>query len=222
MAQKSREAPLYLLWSLPRAVPAVPDCLNMPCGFVLQESSTSRVCACSQEKECPVEKSLSNSPVKSEREVLLVGEFWLGGDARDLSWGDLALLPPTSGSFGYPRLSWHCSCPPLARLAVPGSPGALLGSGCGLVTPWLPAGVQGCCSSWLLSCANDLCAVLSSGIISTFLHVHPFGASIEYICSYLQRLDSKVGVGQGVGQVGLDSEAWAPPPAEIWWRMRYE
>lgn len=35
---------------------------------------------------------------------------------------------------------------------------------------------------------------LSPGIISTFLHVHPFGASIEYICSYLQRLDSKVGV----------------------------
>uniref|UniRef100_A0A4W5MDR6 Ecto-NOX disulfide-thiol exchanger 2 n=1 Tax=Hucho hucho TaxID=62062 RepID=A0A4W5MDR6_9TELE len=32
----------------------------------------------------------------------------------------------------------------------------------------------------------------SSGIISTFLHVHPFGASIEYICSYLQRLNTKV------------------------------
>ncbi|XP_029113248.1 ecto-NOX disulfide-thiol exchanger 2 isoform X2 [Scleropages formosus] len=31
------------------------------------------------------------------------------------------------------------------------------------------------------------------GIISTFLHVHPFGASIEYICSYLQRLDTKIG-----------------------------
>uniref|UniRef100_A0A8C6K7Z3 Ecto-NOX disulfide-thiol exchanger 2 n=1 Tax=Nothobranchius furzeri TaxID=105023 RepID=A0A8C6K7Z3_NOTFU len=30
------------------------------------------------------------------------------------------------------------------------------------------------------------------GIISTFLHVHPFGASIEYICSYLQRLDTKL------------------------------
>ncbi|CAB1337460.1 unnamed protein product [Coregonus sp. 'balchen'] len=30
------------------------------------------------------------------------------------------------------------------------------------------------------------------GIISTFLHVHPFGASIEYICSYLQQLDSKI------------------------------
>ncbi|XP_069749387.1 ecto-NOX disulfide-thiol exchanger 2-like isoform X4 [Narcine bancroftii] len=29
------------------------------------------------------------------------------------------------------------------------------------------------------------------GIISTFLHVHPFGASIDYICSYLQRLDAK-------------------------------
>uniref|UniRef100_A0A670JZW1 RRM domain-containing protein n=1 Tax=Podarcis muralis TaxID=64176 RepID=A0A670JZW1_PODMU len=33
---------------------------------------------------------------------------------------------------------------------------------------------------------------VSLGIISTFLHVHPFGASIEYICSYLQRLDSKI------------------------------
>lgn len=32
----------------------------------------------------------------------------------------------------------------------------------------------------------------TSGIISTFLHVHPFGASIEYICSYLQRLDTKI------------------------------
>ncbi|GAA6084992.1 ecto-NOX disulfide-thiol exchanger 2 isoform X2 [Tachysurus ichikawai] len=32
------------------------------------------------------------------------------------------------------------------------------------------------------------------GIISTFLHVHPFGASIEYICSYLQRLDTKLNV----------------------------
>uniref|UniRef100_A0AAY4DJP6 RRM domain-containing protein n=1 Tax=Denticeps clupeoides TaxID=299321 RepID=A0AAY4DJP6_9TELE len=31
-----------------------------------------------------------------------------------------------------------------------------------------------------------------TGIISTFLHVHPFGASIEYICSYLQRLDTKI------------------------------
>ncbi|KAK7922008.1 hypothetical protein WMY93_008910 [Mugilogobius chulae] len=29
-------------------------------------------------------------------------------------------------------------------------------------------------------------------IICTFLHVHPFGASLEYICSYLQRLDSKI------------------------------
>lgn len=35
-------------------------------------------------------------------------------------------------------------------------------------------------------------SVFASGIISTFLHVHPFGASIEYICSYLQRLDTKV------------------------------
>uniref|UniRef100_A0A4W4G3Z2 RRM domain-containing protein n=1 Tax=Electrophorus electricus TaxID=8005 RepID=A0A4W4G3Z2_ELEEL len=37
----------------------------------------------------------------------------------------------------------------------------------------------------------SLC-LLHTGIISTFLHVHPFGASIEYICSYLQRLDTKI------------------------------
>uniref|UniRef100_A0A674A400 Ecto-NOX disulfide-thiol exchanger 2 n=1 Tax=Salmo trutta TaxID=8032 RepID=A0A674A400_SALTR len=36
----------------------------------------------------------------------------------------------------------------------------------------------------------------SSGIISTFLHVHPFGASIEYICSYLQRLNTKINTGE--------------------------
>uniref|UniRef100_A0A8C4RX62 Ecto-NOX disulfide-thiol exchanger 1 n=1 Tax=Erpetoichthys calabaricus TaxID=27687 RepID=A0A8C4RX62_ERPCA len=29
-------------------------------------------------------------------------------------------------------------------------------------------------------------------IISTFLHVHPFGANIEYLWSYIQRLDTKV------------------------------
>uniref|UniRef100_H3DPY9 Ecto-NOX disulfide-thiol exchanger 1 n=1 Tax=Tetraodon nigroviridis TaxID=99883 RepID=H3DPY9_TETNG len=30
------------------------------------------------------------------------------------------------------------------------------------------------------------------GIISTFLHVHPFGANLEYLWSYIQRLDSQV------------------------------
>ncbi|RVE58486.1 hypothetical protein OJAV_G00209770 [Oryzias javanicus] len=30
------------------------------------------------------------------------------------------------------------------------------------------------------------------GIISTFLHVHPFGANLEYLWSYIQRLDAKV------------------------------
>ncbi|KAK2165873.1 hypothetical protein NP493_1345g00061 [Ridgeia piscesae] len=29
------------------------------------------------------------------------------------------------------------------------------------------------------------------GVIATFLHVHPFGASIDYICSYLTRLEMK-------------------------------
>uniref|UniRef100_A0A8C7IV36 Ecto-NOX disulfide-thiol exchanger 2 n=1 Tax=Oncorhynchus kisutch TaxID=8019 RepID=A0A8C7IV36_ONCKI len=36
----------------------------------------------------------------------------------------------------------------------------------------------------------------SSGIISAFLHVHPFGASIEYICSYLQQLNTKINTGE--------------------------
>uniref|UniRef100_A0A665WBF5 RRM domain-containing protein n=1 Tax=Echeneis naucrates TaxID=173247 RepID=A0A665WBF5_ECHNA len=46
--------------------------------------------------------------------------------------------------------------------------------------------------------AECLCMILFpiSGIISTFLHVHPFGASIEYICSYLQRLDTKINPGE--------------------------
>nr|XP_033804695.1 ecto-NOX disulfide-thiol exchanger 1 isoform X2 [Geotrypetes seraphini] len=30
------------------------------------------------------------------------------------------------------------------------------------------------------------------GIISSFLHVHPFGANIEYLWSYLQQLDSRI------------------------------
>ncbi|XP_036396809.1 ecto-NOX disulfide-thiol exchanger 1 isoform X2 [Megalops cyprinoides] len=34
------------------------------------------------------------------------------------------------------------------------------------------------------------------GIISTFLHVHPFGANIEYLWSYIQRLDTKVSAGE--------------------------
>ncbi|XP_030253871.1 LOW QUALITY PROTEIN: ecto-NOX disulfide-thiol exchanger 1 [Sparus aurata] len=36
----------------------------------------------------------------------------------------------------------------------------------------------------------------SPGIISTFLHVHPFGANLEYLWSYIQRLDSKVTAGE--------------------------
>uniref|UniRef100_A0A4W5NRC9 Ecto-NOX disulfide-thiol exchanger 2 n=1 Tax=Hucho hucho TaxID=62062 RepID=A0A4W5NRC9_9TELE len=47
--------------------------------------------------------------------------------------------------------------------------------------------------SSLIDSCFDVSVCPSSGIISTFLHVHPFGASIEYICSYLQQLDTKVG-----------------------------
>ncbi|XP_048192735.1 ecto-NOX disulfide-thiol exchanger 2 isoform X2 [Perognathus longimembris pacificus] len=66
------------------------------------ENCASRLCASNQENDYPLEKTMNGSPIKSEREALLVG------------------------------------------------------------------------------------------IISTFLHVHPFGASIEYICSYLHRLDNKI------------------------------
>lgn len=46
---------------------------------------------------------------------------------------------------------------------------------------------------WIFLVLSCQCVgFVSAGIISTFLHVHPFGASIEYICSYLQRLDTKV------------------------------
>nr|XP_054365215.1 ecto-NOX disulfide-thiol exchanger 2 isoform X3 [Mirounga angustirostris] len=67
-----------------------------------KESCATRLCTSSQDSDYPLEKTLNSSPIKSEREALLVG------------------------------------------------------------------------------------------IISTFLHVHPFGASIEYICSYLHRLDNKI------------------------------
>ena len=31
-----------------------------------------------------------------------------------------------------------------------------------------------------------------TALVSTFLHVHPFGATIDYIWSYLNRLDVKI------------------------------
>lgn len=48
-------------------------------------------------------------------------------------------------------------------------------------------------SSVLLRWTNVSClSSVSAGIISTFLHVHPFGANLEYLWSYIQRLDSQV------------------------------
>uniref|UniRef100_A0A8C1AKU4 Ecto-NOX disulfide-thiol exchanger 1 n=1 Tax=Cyprinus carpio carpio TaxID=630221 RepID=A0A8C1AKU4_CYPCA len=41
-----------------------------------------------------------------------------------------------------------------------------------------------------------LLSVSHTGIISTFLHVHPFGANIEYLWSYIQRLDTKISAGE--------------------------
>ena len=38
---------------------------------------------------------------------------------------------------------------------------------------------------------TDVSLVVVVGVIATFLHVHPFGASIDYICSYLTRLEMK-------------------------------
>ncbi|RMC07103.1 hypothetical protein DUI87_16559 [Hirundo rustica rustica] len=39
---------------------------------------------------------------------------------------------------------------------------------------------------------NDLSSDTTGRIISTFLHVHPFGANIEYLWSYMQQLDSRI------------------------------
>ncbi|XP_061826849.2 ecto-NOX disulfide-thiol exchanger 1 isoform X1 [Nerophis lumbriciformis] len=63
-------------------------------------------------------------------------------------------------------------------------------------------GVSGCPPSVYLSMGRRRNVVLSEkealllGVISTFLHVHPFGANLEYLWSYMQRLDSKVSAGQ--------------------------
>uniref|UniRef100_A0A3Q3JL86 RRM domain-containing protein n=1 Tax=Monopterus albus TaxID=43700 RepID=A0A3Q3JL86_MONAL len=45
----------------------------------------------------------------------------------------------------------------------------------------------------VLSLRDKVCP---QSIISTFLHVHPFGANLEYLWSYIQRLDSKVSTGE--------------------------
>lgn len=39
-----------------------------------QESCASRLCASSQDSDYPLEKTLNSSPIKSEREALLVGK----------------------------------------------------------------------------------------------------------------------------------------------------
>ncbi|KAF3838663.1 hypothetical protein F7725_010431 [Dissostichus mawsoni] len=53
-----------------------------------------------------------------------------------------------------------------------------------------------------LSPVNSERDALLIGIISTFLNVHPFGASMEYICSYLQRLDTKAGAERSRSESG--------------------
>uniref|UniRef100_A0A8C7HZ67 Ecto-NOX disulfide-thiol exchanger 1 n=1 Tax=Oncorhynchus kisutch TaxID=8019 RepID=A0A8C7HZ67_ONCKI len=50
------------------------------------------------------------------------------------------------------------------------------------------------CLCFFLYLSIALC--FSAGIISTFLHVHPFGANIDYLWSYIQRLDTTVSAGE--------------------------
>ncbi|KAF7669596.1 hypothetical protein LDENG_00176760 [Lucifuga dentata] len=49
--------------------------------------------------------------------------------------------------------------------------------------------------NWLSLAHSERNAMLVR-IISAFPHVHPLGASAEYICSYLQRLDAKINPGE--------------------------
>uniref|UniRef100_A0AAQ5YMK9 RRM domain-containing protein n=1 Tax=Amphiprion ocellaris TaxID=80972 RepID=A0AAQ5YMK9_AMPOC len=48
----------------------------------------------------------------------------------------------------------------------------------------------------VLTLRDKVSTLICFSIISTFLHVHPFGANLEYLWSYIQRLDSKVSAGE--------------------------
>lgn len=40
---------------------------------------------------------------------------------------------------------------------------------------------------WHISSASTNILFIYSGLISIFLHIHPFGAGVDYICSFLQK-----------------------------------
>ncbi len=39
-----------------------------------------------------------------------------------------------------------------------------------------------------LTIFTNIVFVLVAGLISIFLHIHPFGAGVDYICSFLQKI----------------------------------
>ncbi|KAK2083839.1 hypothetical protein P7K49_039075 [Saguinus oedipus] len=120
-----------------------------------KESRTSRLGTSNQDSDYPLEKTMNSSPIKSEREALLVGQ--------------LSPLMSTDGA----------SADPTWQRAFPES----------LWSKYMPLEVFQVTGYFFNTSETKQDG--TNGIISTFLHVHPFGASIEYICSYLQRLDNK-------------------------------
>ncbi|KAK3558351.1 hypothetical protein QTP86_017244 [Hemibagrus guttatus] len=142
------------------------------------ESAASAVVSCSQEKESVPDKG-PPSPVKSEREALLVD--------------DVVLLAPSSLDLQHALGRFAAECE-AAGMSVSTSKSEAMLSNWKKVACTLQVGGE------FLPQVEEFkyLGVLFSSegrmdrIISTFLHVHPFGASIEYICSYLQRLDTKI------------------------------
>lgn len=45
-------------------------------------------------------------------------------------------------------------------------------------------------------CSSFSVCIMVSGLISTFLHVHPFGAGVDYIWSFLQKLEPTLRPGE--------------------------
>ncbi|KAG9351321.1 hypothetical protein JZ751_022568 [Albula glossodonta] len=141
------------------------------------EMVTPTVLSCTQEKESPPE-IVPPSPIKSEREALLVDH------------SAAQVRAPCSGNSS--RSAGIClrSAPPLEQ-----------GSETGQLSYTRTVQAPEQRGSGKVRTDKSQSTGLTEekknsnrhiGIISTFLHVHPFGASIEYICSYLQCLDSKV------------------------------
>ncbi|KAJ8338553.1 hypothetical protein SKAU_G00375190 [Synaphobranchus kaupii] len=151
------------------------------------EAAASAVVSCSQEKENVPEKG-PPSPVKSEREALLVVRRH-GNTPRAAVFGK-------SGP-SHARMIPAISCLTTSRLmglSFKASPGSRLSErqtskgfpSIALTEPDVPFEAQ------IKASPPSSGRKLPKELSPPFSTSTPFGASIEYICSYLQRLDTKI------------------------------